>query len=128
MITIEVPTNGQGFTHITQQVNAVLTDGAKLCHVFVQHTSCSLLIQENADASVQRDLQKFFAALADHHDFEHDDEGPDDMPAHAKAAILRTSELIPVANGKLALGTWQGLYLVEHRHAPHTRKLVVTLL
>jgi secondary thiamine-phosphate synthase enzyme len=94
--------------------------------VFVQHTSASLLIQENADPRVLRDLERFVDDLApESRAWEHDDEGPDDMPAHAKSALTKTSETIPVSAGALALGTWQGLYLWEHRSRPHHRSLVV---
>jgi len=99
-----------------------------LCNVFVQHTSASLVIQENADPSVLRDLYRWADDLApESRPWEHDAEGPDDMPAHAKSAITRTSEAIPVDGGRLALGTWQALYLWEHRRAPHVRRLVVTV-
>ena len=97
-----------------------------LCTVFVQHTSASLVIQENADPAVLRDLGRFMADLApESRAWEHDDEGPDDMPAHARAALTKTSEVLPITGGRLALGTWQGLYLWEHRVAPHTRRLIV---
>src|SRR5665811_2533713 len=93
-----------------------------LCTVFVQHTSASLVIQENADPAVLRDLARFMADLApESRPWEHDDEGPDDMPAHARSALTKTSETIPVSAGRLALGTWQALYLWEHRARPHTR-------
>lgn len=97
-----------------------------LCTVFVQHTSASLLIQENADPAVLRDLARWLERLApESADWEHDDEGPDDMPSHARSAVTRTSESIPVSAGRLALGTWQGLYLWEHRARAHSRRLVV---
>jgi secondary thiamine-phosphate synthase enzyme len=97
-----------------------------LCTVFVQHTSASLVIQENADPAVLRDLARFMTDLApESRAWEHDDEGPDDMPAHARAALTKTSEVIPVTAGKLALGVWQGLFLWEHRAHPHTRRLIV---
>jgi len=94
--------------------------------VFVQHTSASLVIQENADPAVLRDLSRFMAELVpESRPWEHDDEGPDDMPAHVRSVLTKTSEAIPITGGKLALGIWQGLYLWEHRAAPHTRRLVV---
>jgi secondary thiamine-phosphate synthase enzyme len=97
-----------------------------LCSVFVQHTSASLLIQENADPAVLRDLGSWLEDLApESRRWEHADEGPDDMPAHARSAVTRTSESIPVSAGRLALGTWQALYLWEHRARPHVRRLVV---
>ncbi len=97
-----------------------------LCTVFVRHTSASLIIQENADASVQRDLGRWLSELApESRAWEHDDEGRDDMPAHAKSAITRTSETIPIMEGRLGLGTWQGLFLWEHRRTPHERQVIV---
>jgi secondary thiamine-phosphate synthase enzyme len=99
-----------------------------LCVVFVQHTSASLLIQENADPAVLRDLAAWLDDLAPtDRAWEHDAEGPDDMPAHARSAVTRTSETLPVRDGRLGLGTWQGLYLWEHRRAGHARRLIVTV-
>jgi len=130
--TVSVRTAGRGFTDVTGQVEAVVAaSGVRtgLCTVLCRHTSASLLIQENADPSVRRDLLRWLARLApEGSDWEHDAEGPDDMPAHARSALLRTSETIPVAGGRLALGTWQGVYLVEHRAAPHRRELLVHVL
>lgn len=126
-----IDTAGKGFTDITEQVAAVaaraeLRIGQAL--VFVRHTSASLLIQENADPAVLRDLQRWMSELApERRAWEHDDEGPDDMPAHARSALTRTSETIPIVDGRLALGTWQALYLWEHRSSPHRRELVVVL-
>jgi secondary thiamine-phosphate synthase enzyme len=129
--TITVRTEGAGFTDVTRIVDAVVKRSsipAGLCVVFVQHTSASLVIQENADPAVLRDLAAWIAELApESRRWEHDEEGPDDMPAHARSAITRTSETIPVTGGRLALGTWQALYVYEHRHRPHERKLVVTV-
>jgi len=129
---IEIATRGKGFTDITPAVQHVVAQSGMataLCTVFVRHTSASLLIQENADAAVLRDLEHFIDDLAPPtRAWEHDDEGPDDMPAHARAAVTRTSEAIPVAEGRLLLGTWQSLYLWEHRARPHTRRLVVHLV
>ena len=108
-----------------------ITEG--LLTVFVRHTSCSLLIQENADPDVQRDLQEFFRRLVPPSDdpasrwMAHTAEGPDDMPAHIKAALMQTSIGIPVAQGKMLLGQWQGLYLFEHRDRPHRREIVLHL-
>lgn len=100
-----------------------------LCTVFVQHTSASLVIQENADPRVREDLEAWFSDLApESRRWVHDDEGSDDMPAHARSALTRTSETIPVQRGRLALGTWQGLYLWEHRRRPHERRLVITIV
>jgi len=126
---IEVRTSGRSLSDLTRAVQAVI-DGSGvrtgLCTVFVQHTSASLVIQENADPDVLRDLGAWMAELApESRRWVHDAEGPDDMPAHARAAITRTSETIPVRAGKLAFGTWQALYLWEHRARAHTRRLVV---
>ena len=127
--TLEIRTRTAGLWNVTAEVSAVISRSkinTGLCTVFVQHTSASLVIQENADPAVLRDLNRFMADLApESRPWEHDDEGPDDMPAHARSAITKTSETIPVSAGKLALGTWQGLYLWEHRAHPHTRRLVV---
>ena len=127
--TLELRTRAAGLSNVTSEVNAVIARskiGTGLCTVFVQHTSASLVIQENADPAVLRDLAHFMADLApESRAWEHDDEGPDDMPAHARAAITKTSETIPVTDGRLAFGTWQALYLWEHRRAPHARRLVV---
>ena len=127
--TLEVRTRHPGLSNVTAQVSAVIARSGiatGLCTVFVQHTSASLVIQENADPAVLRDLTRFLSDLApESRAWEHDDEGPDDMPAHARAALTKTSETIPVSAGQLALGVWQGLYLWEHRAAPHTRRLVV---
>ena len=130
--TLEVRTRAPGLSNLTVEVSAVVArSGIKtgLCTVFVQHTSASLVIQENADPAVLRDLQRFMVDLApESRAWEHDDEGPDDMPAHARSALTKTSEVIPVTAGKLALGVWQGLFLWEHRAAPHTRRLVVHIV
>ena len=130
--TIEFRTQAAGLWNVTELVAAVIrrskiTTG--LCTVFVQHTSASLVIQENADPAVLRDLTRFMADLApESRAWEHDDEGPDDMPAHARSAVTKTSETIPVSAGRLAFGTWQGLYLWEHRASAHTRRLVVHIV
>lgn len=128
---IGVATRGPGFYEITGEVAARLPDGDGLLTLFVRHTSCSLLIQENADPDVQRDLAAFFARLVPPADdpamgyLTHRAEGPDDMPAHIKAALLPVSLQVPVARGRMALGTWQGIYLVEHRAAPHRRRVAL---
>jgi secondary thiamine-phosphate synthase enzyme len=131
--TISINTRGPGLTEFTEEVRAfVKRAGVEqgLLTLFVQHTSCSIVIQENADPDVRRDLAEFFRRLAPHSDdpsmrwVTHRTEGPDDMPAHLKAAVLPTSLSIPIAGGRLALGTWQGVYLFEHRDAPHTRRVV----
>jgi secondary thiamine-phosphate synthase enzyme len=128
--TIELRTTGRGLVDITREIAAIVERAGVrtgLCVAFCAHTSCSLIIQENADPSVQRDLMAWLERLAPDGDplYEHDAEGPDDMPAHLRTALLRTSESIPVTAGRLALGTWQGLYLVEHRVASHRRRIVV---
>jgi secondary thiamine-phosphate synthase enzyme len=129
---LEVDSPGRGLVNITRAVEAVVARSGVsqgLCHVFVQHTSASLIIQENADPAVQRDLLRFFDELVpESRAWEHDDEGPDDMPAHAKAVLTKTSEMVPVRGGRLGLGTWQGLYLFEHRRAAHRRTILVTLI
>lgn len=126
---MEVRTGGRGFSNITRKVQEVVARSGKktaLCTVFIQHTSASLVIQENADPNVLRDLGDWIEELApESRAWVHDDEGPDDMPAHARSAITKTSETIPVTDGQLALGTWQGLYVWEHRARPHTRRVVV---
>lgn len=130
--TIELRSRGRGFSDVTAAVNAVVERsrvGQGLCSVFVQHTSASLLIQENADPRVLADLERWMAELApESRDWEHDDEGPDDMPAHARSALTRTAETVPISGGRLALGTWQAIYLWEHRARAHTRRLIVTVI
>jgi secondary thiamine-phosphate synthase enzyme len=128
---LTVETRGRGFTNVTSRVEeAVRASGvlSGLCVVFCQHTSASLVIQENADPAVLRDLERWLSELApESRAWEHDEEGPDDMPAHAKSAVTRASETIPVSAGRLALGTWQALYVWEHRARGHSRHLVVTV-
>jgi secondary thiamine-phosphate synthase enzyme len=137
---IAVATNGQGLTEFTRQAAAFVRKAADesgidtgVLTVFVRHTSCSLLIQENADPDVRRDLSAFFTRLVPPSDdpsmdwIRHTTEGPDDMPAHIKAALTAVSLSIPVAEGRMLLGTWQGLYLFEHRDAPHRREIVLHL-
>lgn len=99
-----------------------------MCQVFIQHTSASLTINENADPTVRKDFEMYFSKVVPENDpdYQHDDEGPDDMPAHLKAAMLGSSVMIPIRNGNLALGTWQGIYLCEHRNRGGNRRLVVT--
>jgi secondary thiamine-phosphate synthase enzyme len=130
--TFTVDTRGAGFVEITRDV-AGWVRGSGLLTLFVRHTSCSLLIQENADPDVRRDLEGFLRRLAPSADdpsmswLRHRAEGPDDMPAHIKAALLPVSLSIPVTDGRLALGTWQGIYLVEHRDRPHRREVAAHL-
>ena len=125
-----IDTKGQGLYEFTGEVARFVADhgtGTGLLTVFVRHTSCSLLIQENADPDVQRDLHGFFDRIVpEGMDWlRHTSEGPDDMPAHIKAAMTQVSLSIPVAGGAPLLGTWQGIYLFEHRHRPHARKVVL---
>jgi secondary thiamine-phosphate synthase enzyme len=126
---VEIRTSGRGFVNVTSKIQEVVSRShlqTALCTVFIQHTSASLVIQENADPNVLRDLGEWMSELApESRPWIHDDEGPDDMPAHARSAVTKTSETIPVSGGRLALGTWQGLYVWEHRSRAHTRKLVV---
>jgi secondary thiamine-phosphate synthase enzyme len=129
--SVQVEPRGPGLHDVTERVRQVVAaSGVRtgLCNVCIQHTSASLLVQENADPAVLRDLQRFLSRLApEGSGYEHDTEGPDDMPAHIRATLTRTAETLPVSGGDLALGTWQALYLWEHRHAPHRRTLVVTV-
>jgi secondary thiamine-phosphate synthase enzyme len=126
---LHVATRGRGFYDITSEINAVVAEsgvGTGLCAVFIQHTSASLVIQENADSAVLRDLERWMARLApENASYEHDAEGPDDMPSHIRSAVTRTGESIPVRAGRLALGTWQAVYVWEHRRAAHDRRVVV---
>jgi secondary thiamine-phosphate synthase enzyme len=131
--TLEFRTRGRGTTEITHEVaRAVAASGVRkgLCTVFLQHTSASLVLCENADPDVRRDLETVLARLAPDGDpaYRHDTEGPDDMAAHARSVLTAASFTIPVADGRLLLGTWQGLYLYEHRRAAHSRSVVVTVL
>jgi secondary thiamine-phosphate synthase enzyme len=140
---LSIQTAGQQLIDFTRQVQSVVKDSGfqtGLCHLFVRHTSASLVIQENADPDVLRDLAAYFAALVPEEgyqslsgagrftDYAHDAEGPDDMPAHIRSALTHTSEQIPIVHGQLALGTWQGIYLWEHRAQRHSREVIVHLL
>ena len=131
--TLTIRTSGQGTYEFTDAVaREVRQSGlAKgVANVFCQHTSCSLVIMENADPSARHDLEAWLSRLVPENDplFEHTLEGPDDMPSHIKMALTRTSEVIPVRDGAPFLGTWQGLFLFEHRNAPHTRTVSVTVV
>ena len=131
--TIHVSTRGRGTYDITgdlQRIAARSGIARGLCTVFVHHTSASLIISENADPAVRRDLDEFMARLVPDGDalFVHTDEGPDDMPSHVRSVLTQTSLGIPIAGGRCDLGTWQGVYLWEHRHAPHARRVTVTLV
>ena len=130
---LTVPTRGRGTTDITRDVaHIVRASGARdgLATVWIHHTSASLMICENADPSVRRDLEAFVARLVPDGDalFEHDAEGPDDMPAHVRSVLTQTSIGIPIIGQALALGTWQGLYLWEHRTSPHQRRVTVMVV
>jgi len=127
-----VATGGRGTTDVTEALRAqVVKSGVHtgLCHVFIRHTSASLIITENADPDVHRDLETFLGELVPDGDprYIHTAEGPDDMAAHVRSVLTATELTIPVRDGQLALGTWQGVYLWEHRHRSHQRELVVTL-
>ena len=130
--TVTISTKGPGLYEITAQLEKFLasenlSEGLITC--FIRHTSASLLIQENADPDVQKDLQSFFAHLAKNGmNYRHTAEGPDDMPSHIRSALTQTSIAIPVRGGKAALGTWQGLYVFEHRDAPHRREVLLHFL
>lgn len=134
MLRLAIPTRGQGLYEFTEAAGQFLRDSVVeegVMTVFVRHTSCSLLIQENADPSVQTDLKAFFRRLVPPTTdpamqwITHRDEGPDDMPAHIKAALLPVSLSIPFSERRLLLGTWQGIYLFEHRDSPHRREVVL---
>jgi secondary thiamine-phosphate synthase enzyme len=130
---LTVATGARGTYDLTPQVEAIVRASAVregLATVFIHHTSASLIICENADATVRADLERFASRLVPDGDplFEHDAEGPDDMPAHVRSVLTQTSLGIPIIAGKLGLGTWQGLYLWEHRTAPHRRTVTVTIL
>ena len=131
--TLEFRTRGRGTTDITAEVQrAVAASGVRkgICTVFLQHTSASLILCENADPDVRRDLETLLSRLAPDADsaFVHDTEGPDDMPAHIKSALTATSLSIPVRAGAMLLGTWQGIYVVEHRDRPHRREVALHYL
>lgn len=130
---LTVSTRGRGFTDITGEVQRAVADsGARqgLCTVFLHHTSASLLLCENADPDVRRDLESFFARLVKDGDplFVHDAEGPDDMPAHVRTVLTQNALSIPVKDGAADLGTWQGVYVWEHRTAPHRRRVTVSVV
>ncbi|MDQ6625770.1 MAG: secondary thiamine-phosphate synthase enzyme YjbQ [Verrucomicrobiota bacterium] len=130
--TIPVSTNGKGTYDFTPEVQAVVA-ASKIRNgtatVFVQHTSCSLVIMENAAPAARRDLERFFERLVpESSEYEHDDEGADDSTSHIRMALTRTSEVVPIADGRLQLGTWQGIMLFEHRRAAHRRRVVVTVM
>jgi secondary thiamine-phosphate synthase enzyme len=129
----DLRTNGKGLYEITDDVQSKIDScGVRngTVTLFVQHTSCSIVIMENADPTARRDLEEFFNRLVpeDADYFTHGSEGSDDMPSHIRMVLTRTSESVPVADGKMQLGTWQGIFLFEHRQAPHRRKLSLTII
>ena len=129
---LRIPTRGKSLHKITDQIREVVADSRVtmgVCSIFVRHTSASLLIQENADPDVLADLETFFETLVpEGRNYRHSMEGPDDMPAHIRSALTHTSEQIPISQGQLTLGTWQGIYLWEHRQRSQTRTVVVHIL
>lgn len=131
--TFSISTHGKGTTEITREVAGIVTRAGitnGTVTVFVRHTSASLVIMENADPSARRDLEVFFDMLVPENTpwFIHTQEGPDDMPSHIRMALTRTSEVIPVISGGMALGTWQGVFLFEHRRDPHRREIAVSVI
>lgn len=129
---LSIPTRGRGTYDITGQINAIVARAGietGLCHLFVHHTSASLILCENADPAVRRDLETFMNQLVPDGDpmFEHRDEGPDDMPAHVRTILTQTDLNLPVSQGRCALGTWQGVYLWEHRTGSYQRRVTVTV-
>ena len=130
---LEVRTHGKGLYEITDDLQSQIDkSGVRngTVTVFVQHTSCSIVIMENADPTARRDLEEFFDRLVpeDADYFTHDAEGSDDMPSHIRMVLTRTSETVPIMDGKMQLGTWQGIFLFEHRRAPHRRKVLITTI
>jgi secondary thiamine-phosphate synthase enzyme len=130
---LRIHTHGRGTTDLTREVqSAVRASGARegLCTAFVHHTSASLIVCENADSEVRRDLETFLSSVVPDGDprFIHVAEGPDDMPAHVRTILTQTSISLPIAEGRCDLGTWQGVYLYEHRHASHERKITLTIV
>jgi len=129
---LTVPTKGKGTYEITDRIQEIVA-GSGIARgtvtIFVQHTSCSLVIMENAAPAARHDLEDFFERLVpEDAPYRHDEEGPDDSTSHIRMALTRTSEVIPLADGHMQLGTWQGIFLFEHRRAPHRRKIVVTVM
>ena len=130
--SLAIPPSRFGLSEITQQVRIFVADSGieeGLLTIFCRHTSASLVIQENAAPAARRDLERYFERIApEGGDYEHDDEGPDDMPAHLRSALTATQLSIPVQNGRLALGTWQGIFLFEHRRSPSEREIALHLV
>jgi len=130
---LEVPTDRKGTYEITDDIQTKIDQSGLsngIVTVFVRHTSCSVTLMENADPTARRDLEEFFNRIVpeDADYFTHDSEGSDDMPSHIRMALTRTSETIPIVDGKMQLGTWQGIFLFEHRRAPHRRKIWITVI
>lgn len=130
--SLTIQTQGRGFITLTDEVARLVEQDqiqTGLCHVFLHHTSASLILSENADPSVQYDLETFMARLIPDGDktYQHADEGPDDMPSHLRSVLTQSFLMMPITNGKLALGTWQGVYLWEHRLQPHLRRIIITV-
>lgn len=130
---LEVRTRGKGTFEITPQIaEAVAASGISngTATLFIQHTSCSLIVMENAAPAARRDLEAYFDRLVPENEpyFEHTDEGADDMPSHIRMVLTRTSEVIPIVDGRMQLGTWQGIFVFEHRRAPHCRRIAVTVI
>ena len=129
---ISVTTDGRSTTNITREINHAISESGinnGLCHVFIQHTSASLIITENADPAVRKDLEYFMSKLVQDGDpnFIHDQEGPDDMSAHIRSVLTQTEVTIPVRNGYSGLGTWQGVFVWEHRSMSHQRRILITI-
>ncbi len=129
---LEIQTQGRGTYDISSEVQAAVRSAGVeigMCHVFIRHTSASLMLCENADPAVRRDLETFMSHNVPDGDpmFTHISEGPDDMPAHVRSVLTQTDLNLPVSDGRCALGTWQGVYLWEHRHAPHRRRVLLTI-
>ena len=130
---LEVRTHGKGLYEITDEVQSKIeSSGVQTgtVSVFIQHTSCSVVIMENADPTARRDLEEFFDRLVpeDADYFTHNSEGSDDMPSHIRMVLTRTSETVPIVDGKMQVGTWQGIFLFEHRRAAHRRKVLITMI
>ena len=130
--SVEIRTTPKSFLDITSQVQDFVTKSNiqnGVCHLFIKHTSASLVIQENYDPSVRQDFETIFSKLVpEDFPYVHNMEGKDDMPAHIRSALTSTSEAVPVMNGKLSLGTWQGIYLWEHRDQPHNRIVIISMV
>ena len=130
---LEVRTNGKNLYEITDDVQSKVGNSAVrngTVTIFIQHTSCSIVVMENADPTARRDLENFFDRLVpeDADYFTHDSEGSDDMPSHGRMVLTHTSETVPIVDGKMQLGTWQGIFLFEHRRAPHRRNIFMTII